>query len=164
MRTARLEEIMRQKDPELKTAVEQLARGEVKEAIANLHGQGRVHEIGDREERIGRIASEYVRKPENTLVVSPDNLSRQQINERIHRSMQDAGLVQNEERAVRVLHARQEMTGADRQHAQNYEPGDIVRYTKSSAVHGFEAGEYARVARVDPRRIRSRSNARAASK
>jgi ATP-dependent exoDNAse (exonuclease V) alpha subunit len=149
MRTARLEEIMRQKDPALKTAVEQLARGEVKEAIANLHGQGRVHEIGDREERIGRIASEYVRKPENTLVVSPDNLSRQQINERIHRSMQDAGLVQSEERAVRVLHARQEMTGADRQHAQNYEPGDIVRYAKSSAVHGFEAGEYARVARVD---------------
>ncbi len=149
MRTARLEEIMRQKDPALKTAVEQLSRGEVKEAIANLHGQGRVHEIGDREERIGRIASEDVRKPENTLVVSPDNLSRQQINERIHRSMQDAGLVQSEERAVRVLHARQEMTGADRQHAQNYEPGDIVRYAKSSAVHGFEAGEYVRVARVD---------------
>ena len=54
MRTARLDEIVRQKDPALKEAVEQLARGEVREAIDNLNSQGRVHEIGDRDERIGR--------------------------------------------------------------------------------------------------------------
>jgi len=57
MRTARLDEIIRQKDPALKEAVEQLARGEVKEAIANLDSQGRVHEIGDRSERIREIAA-----------------------------------------------------------------------------------------------------------
>jgi len=48
-----------------------------------------------------------------------------------------------------VLNARQDLTGVDRQWAQNYEPGDIVRYAKGSKVHGFEAGEYACVARVD---------------
>jgi hypothetical protein len=48
-----------------------------------------------------------------------------------------------------VLIARLELTGADRQQAFHYEPGDIVRYAKSSKAHGFEAGEYARVARVD---------------
>ena len=81
MRTARLDEIIRQKDPALKEAVEQLARGEVREAIGNLNSQGRVHEIGDRQERIGEIAREYVRSPEKTLVVSPDNESRREINE-----------------------------------------------------------------------------------
>ena len=45
MQTARLHEIVRQKDPELKEAVEQLARGDVHGAIANLDQQGRVHEI-----------------------------------------------------------------------------------------------------------------------
>jgi len=149
MRTARLDEIIRQKDPALKEAVEQLARGEVKEAIANLDSQGRVHEIVDRSERIREIAREYVRQPENTLVVSPDNESRREINQHIHRAMQGAGQVKGEEHPVRVLNARQELTGADRQWAQNYEPGDIVRYAKSSKAHGFEAGEYARVARVD---------------
>ena len=81
MRTARLDEIIRQKDPALKEAVEQLARGEVREAIGNLNSQGRVHEIGDRQERISEIAREYVRSPERTLVVSPDNASRREINE-----------------------------------------------------------------------------------
>ena len=75
LRTARLDEILRQKDPALKETVEQLARGEVREAIANLNSQGRVHEIEDRGERIGEIAREYVRSPERTLVVSPDNES-----------------------------------------------------------------------------------------
>src|SRR5271165_734410 len=76
MRTVKLEEIVRQKDPELKQVVEQLARGEVREAIQNLDRQGRVHEIQGHDERITAIAKEYAKSPENTLVVSPDNRSR----------------------------------------------------------------------------------------
>ncbi len=56
MQTARLDEIVRQQDPALREAVEQLARGEVKEAIYNLDGQGRVHEIVDRHERLHEMA------------------------------------------------------------------------------------------------------------
>ena len=52
MQIARLDEILRQKDPALKEAVEQLARGEVRDAIDNLERQGRVHEVVGREERL----------------------------------------------------------------------------------------------------------------
>jgi conjugative relaxase-like TrwC/TraI family protein len=149
MRTARLDEIIRQKDPALKEAVGQLARGEVQEAIANLNSQGRVHEIGSRDERIGEIAREYVRSPERTLVVSPDNESRRELNSQIHRAMQSDGKVSNDEQRVHVLYARQDVTGADRQHAQNYERGDVLRYSKGSKPLGIEAGEYARVSHVD---------------
>jgi conjugative relaxase-like TrwC/TraI family protein len=149
MRTARLDEIVRQKDPALKEVVEQLSRGEVREAVANLDRQGRVHEIPDREERLAAIAREYAAKPEGTLVVSPDNASRQDINQAIHRTMQDAGRVKGEEHGLRVLTARQEITGADRQWAGQYERGDVVRYTKGSEALGIQAGEYARVEGVD---------------
>ena len=149
LRTARLDEILRQKDPELKQTVEQLARGEVKQAIQGLDYQGRVHEFKNRAERIGEIAREYARSPEKTLVISPDNESRREINSHIHRAMRQAGQVTGTEYRVPVLHARQELTGADRQHAQNYEPGNVVRYSKGSKPLGIEPGEYARVARVD---------------
>jgi len=149
LRTARLDEIIRQKDPALKEVVEQLARGDVREAISNLNGQGRVHEIGDRKERIAEIARDYVRQPENTLVVSPDNESRREINSQIHRAMQGAGQVNEEEHAVRVLNARQELTGADRQHARNYEASDVIRYSKGSKLLGLEPGEYAKVVRTN---------------
>jgi ATP-dependent exoDNAse (exonuclease V) alpha subunit len=149
LRTARLDEIIRQKDPALKEVVEQLARGDVREAISNLDGQGRVHEIGDRSERIAEIAREYVRQPENTLVVSPDNESRREINSQIHRAMQGAGQVKDEEHTVRVLNARQDLTGADRQYARSYEADDVVRYSKGSKPLGLEAGEYAKVVRTN---------------
>ncbi|HEY6273986.1 MAG TPA: MobF family relaxase [Terriglobales bacterium] len=149
LQTARLDEILRQKDPALKEAVEQLARGEVRGAIHNLDRQGRVHEIADRAERLKTIAHEYVTHPEGTLVVSPDNRSRQEINQFIHSEMQLRGHVDKTEHRIKVLLPRQEMTGADRQWAGQYEAGDVVRYSKGSQVLGIEGGEYARVRHVD---------------
>ena len=49
-----------------------------------------------------------------------------------------------------TFYARQDIIGADRQYAQNYERGDVIRYSKGSKPLGIEAGEYARVARTEP--------------
>jgi hypothetical protein len=84
-----------------------------------------------------------------TLVVSPDNQSRREINEAIYRTMQSAGQVETKEHKQRVLVARQEITGADRQWAAQYKTGDVVRYTRGSKTHGIKAGEYARVERAN---------------
>jgi ATP-dependent exoDNAse (exonuclease V) alpha subunit len=149
IQTARLDEIVRQKDPALKEVVEQLSRGDVKGAIEKLDAQGRVHEIVDRDERLRAIAGEYGKQPEGTLVVSPDNQSRMEINQIIHREMQARGQVDHSEHPMRVLVARQEITGADRQWAEQYDPGDVVRYTKGSKTHGIDAGEYTRVERIN---------------
>ena len=149
MKTAKLDEIVRQRDPELKQAVEQLARGEVWQAVTSLDDQGRVHEYTGREERIAAIAEEYVRSPESTLVVSPDNHSRTEINQRIHRELQVHGVVGRDEYAVRTLVPRQEMTGADRTWAQQYQVDDILRYSRNSRETGIKKGEYTRVASVD---------------
>src|SRR5256884_706671 len=143
--TARLQEIVRQKDSALRDVVEKLSRGQVKEAMEKLDAQGRMHEILDRDERMASIAHEYMKQPEGTLVVSPDNQSRMEINQTIHYAMQDAGKIPYREHEMTVLVARQEITGADRQWAPQYEPGDVVRLTRGSKTQGIEAGEYARV-------------------
>jgi len=149
IQTARLDKIVRQKDPALGEVVEQLSRGNVREAIENLDTQDRVHEIVDRNERLKEIAREYAKQPEGTLVVSPDNQSRMEINQIIHREMQTRGKMGQSEHQLKVLVARQEITGADRQWAEQYAPGDVVRYAKGSKTHGIQAGEYAHVKRVD---------------
>ena len=149
MKTVKLEEIVRQKDPELKQVVEQLARGEVREAIQNLDRQGRVHEIQGHDERIAAIAKEYAKSPENTLVISPDNRSRMEINERVHAELQRSGLVSNEEHRIRTLVPRQDLTGADRTWAERYEVGDVLRYSRASKETGIGKGEYAQVKSID---------------
>ncbi len=149
MKTIRLEEIVRQKDPELKQVVEQLARGEVNEAIENLGIQGRVHDIPDHGKRVAAIAREYAKSPENTLVVSPDNRSRVEINERIHTELQSRGVIDASEHRLRVLVPRQDMTGADRTWAERYEVGDVLRYSRASKETGISKGAYARVKSIN---------------
>jgi conjugative relaxase-like TrwC/TraI family protein len=154
METARLGEILRQKDPALKDAVEQFARGDVHGGIARLEQQGRVHEIVNPQERFNSIAREYSRNPEGTLVISPDNESRRELNSLIHRELQNCGDVSKDEHRLRVLESRQEMTGADRQWAGQYEPGDVLRYSRGSKTEGIKSGEYARVTGVDQKENR----------
>jgi conjugative relaxase-like TrwC/TraI family protein len=149
MKTVKLEEIVRQKDPELKQVVEQLARGEVCEAIQNLDRQGRVHEIQGRDHRFAAIAKQYAKSPENTLVISPDNRSRAEINERVHAELQLSGLVSNQEHRIRTLVPRQNLTGADRTWAERYEVGDVLRYSRASKETGIGKGAYAQVKSID---------------
>ena len=93
MRTAQLDQIVRQKDPELLRAVEHLSRGEVAEGIALLEQQGRVTEIADPQQRIAAIARSYAANPDNTIVVSPDNASRCEINQAVRTELQALGIV-----------------------------------------------------------------------
>jgi len=149
MKTVKLEEIVRQRDPELKQTVEQLARGQVGEAIAGLERQGRIHEVPGHEDRIAAIAKEYAKSPDNTLVVSPDNRSRAEINQAIHAELQAKGVVGRAEHRAQVLVPRQDLTGADRIWAARYNPGDVLRYSRGSKETGIGKGEYARVKSVD---------------
>ncbi len=149
MRTVKLEEIVRQKDPELKQVVEQLAHGQVIEAVQNLERQGRVHEVKGHEDRIAAIAREYAKSPESTLVVSPDNRSRAEINGRIHAEMQERGVVNKEEHRIQTLVPRQDLTGPERTWAEQYAFNDVLRYSRTSKETGIERGEYSRVKNID---------------
>lgn len=151
MRTSHLDQILRQKDPELLKAVEHLSRNETRQGIEMLREQGRVTEIANYGERIAAIAHEYAAHPENTIVVSPDNKSRQEINQAVRFVLQESGKVQKEDRKFQTLVQRSDMTGADRTWAARYAAGDILRYTTGSKQQGIERGSFATVKAIDAR-------------
>jgi conjugative relaxase-like TrwC/TraI family protein len=150
MHTTKLDEIVRQQDPALKSAVEMLATGQVSAALDALQQQGRVKEIPNREERVHAIAKSYVESPENTLIVSPDNASRRQLNVAVRQELKAIGTVAPEDHTFRVLVQRQDMTGAERSWASHYEIDDVVRYTRGSKAIGIEAAAYASVVAINP--------------
>jgi conjugative relaxase-like TrwC/TraI family protein len=150
MRTAQLNEIVRQKDPALKSAVELLATGQVSAALESLQQHGRVKEIPDREERIRAIARSYVESPDNTLIVSPDNASRRELNIAVRQELKANGTLASDDNTFRVLVQRQDMTGADRGWANHYEPGDVIRFARGSKTLGIEAGSYGTVVAINP--------------
>jgi ATP-dependent exoDNAse (exonuclease V) alpha subunit len=149
MRTAKLDEIVRQKDPALKSAVELLAKGQVSAALESLQQQGRVKEIRGTEDRIRAIAKSYVESPEKTLIVSPDNASRRELNVAVRAELKTNGTLAPEDHNFRVLVQRQDMTGAERSWASHYEINDVVRYSRGSKAVGIEAGTYGAVVGID---------------
>jgi conjugative relaxase-like TrwC/TraI family protein len=150
MRTAKLDEIVRQQDPALKSAVEMLATGKVSAALDALQQQGRVKEIPNREDRVRTIAKSYVESPENTLIVSPDNASRRELNVAVRRELKGNGTLASEDHKFGMLVQRQDMTGAERSWASHYEINDVIRYSRGSKANGIEAAAYASVVAIEP--------------
>jgi ATP-dependent exoDNAse (exonuclease V) alpha subunit len=151
MRTAQLDQIVRQKDPELLRAVEHLSKGEIASGVGMLQQQGRVTEIADSRQRIEAIAKSYAAQPDNTIIVSPDNASRREINQTVRAELQTVGAVDSIDHAIRVLTPRSEMTGADRAWAARYQVGDVLHYQRGSKDIGIEQHSYARVVAINPK-------------
>jgi hypothetical protein len=127
-----------------------LATGQVSAALAALGQQGRIKEIPNREERVRAIAKSCVESPDNTLIVSPDNASRRELNAAVRQELKAIGALGLEDHTFRVLVPRQDMTGAERSWASHYEIDDVVRYTRGSNAVGIEAASYASVVAIDP--------------
>ena len=151
MHTAQLDQIVRQKDPELLRAVEHLSKGEIAPGVAMLQQQGRITEIADAQQRIEAIAKSYAAHPENTIIVSPDNASRREINQAVRAELQATGLVQSADYKMRVLSPRSDMTGADRAWAARYQVNDILHYQRGSKDLGIEQRSYATVVATHPK-------------
>jgi conjugative relaxase-like TrwC/TraI family protein len=146
MKTAQLGQIVRQREaPELLKVVEHLSRGEIAEGVALLEQQGRVTEIADPQQRIAAIARSYAASPDNTIVVSPDNASRRQINQAVRSELRALGTVASEDHAMRVLAPRSDMTGADRTWAARYAVDDVLYYPRGSRDIGIKGQSYTKV-------------------
>jgi conjugative relaxase-like TrwC/TraI family protein len=140
MTTVKLSEIVRQRDVELKRTVERLSAREIREALDALQERGRIREVTDDKKRVKLIARAYCQNSENTLVVSPRNRERVQINSLIHKQLQQQGKVSRHDHHMTIYINRQDMTGTERTFANAYAPGeDIIRYNRASKVYGVKS-------------------------
>jgi ATP-dependent exoDNAse (exonuclease V) alpha subunit len=151
MRVARLDTIRRQRDPELRKAVNHAANGEIAETIGILERMGRIRELRDPAIRYSSIAEEYAAATaagERVLVVSPANEERRQLNAVIRQTLKERGLIGTPEVAHAILMNR-DLTRSQRGHAQNYEVGNVVRFARGGRRMGIEKGAYAEIERAD---------------
>ncbi|MGH9640180.1 MAG: AAA family ATPase, partial [Bryobacteraceae bacterium] len=139
MQVSTLSKIVRQKDENLKEVVAAMAAGRIADGVDLLIAQNRVHEIAHRQERFEAIARAYTARPEGTLVISPDNQSRQELNAAIRAELRLVGQLAADTYRMPILVNRQEITGADRGVATSYRTGDVVRYLRGSEALRIEA-------------------------
>ncbi|MFV8671537.1 MobF family relaxase [Ralstonia pseudosolanacearum] len=146
MQTARISEIQRQKDHELKTAVEHAAEGRVTQSLAHLK---HVEELKEPTERHRAIVNDYIGLTEadrrDTLIVAGTNEARREINRMVRESLELAGNGREFETLTRV-----DMTQAQRRFAPSYQPGMVIQPEKDYQKAGLTRGETYRVKEALP--------------
>ncbi len=149
MTTAKMDEIMRQRDEELKEAVRASLTGEVKTAFKKLGG--RVAEA-EPDNLAGAAAARWLLLPEDerekTGLMAPSHRLRQQINGYIRQRLVREGAVRGPGTRIGRLVSRG-YTRAEMTVAGNYSAGDTVSFHRPYKSLGVERGAERQVQSVD---------------
>ncbi|MDE0279636.1 MAG: AAA family ATPase, partial [Gammaproteobacteria bacterium] len=149
MRTAVMDEILRQRDSSLRSSVEAAIGGNIKEAFGKLGSN--IAEV-KADNIAGAVAARWLRltpeERERTGVMAPSHELREGINahirERLAREGRIAGPALTTQRLVSRGYTKAEMTLA-----ANYSPGEVVAFNRAYRRIGVEKGEERRVSHVD---------------
>ena len=109
-----------------------------------LAAQHRIHEYPNARERYAAIANAYLEQPKGTLVVSPDNQSRQELNATIRSRMRETAALSADSYDFVTLVPR-DVSGVDRTQADSYQPGDTIRFLRNNRQLGVAGRSYAQV-------------------
>ena len=151
MKTAVMDEIMRQRDPALKEAVEASLKGDIRRAFERLGSN--VAEV-KADNIAGAVAARWLRldldERERTGVMAPSHALRQEINGHIRARLAREGRIQGPAmRSERLV--SKGFTNAEKALAANYARGDVVAFHRPYKRIGVEKGEERLVAGVDHR-------------
>lgn len=145
MDTALMGDIVRQKSPELKAAVELAARGQASASLNVLSQQLRaVHTIDEDDVRYDAIAARYAalsaKDRRETLIVTGTNRSRNALNEASHQALGLGGRGFDFD-----LLTRRDTTQAERRVAKYYIADDIIQPERDYKTGDLRQGEMYRV-------------------
>ena len=149
MKTAVMSEILRQRDPGLKSAVEASLAGNIEKAFEKL-GLNIAEVKADN--IAGAVAARWLRlspeKREKTGVMAPSHELRKDINGHIRERLEREGRIHGPAFHGQRL-VSQGFTNAEKALPANYAPGDVVSFHRQYKRIGIEKGDERRVVGVD---------------
>ena len=152
MTTATMDEIMRQRDPDLKAAVEATLSGEIGKAFHKLGSN--VAEVNP-DNIAGAVAARWLKLSpdmrERTGVMAPTHDLRRQINHHVRERLVREGRIRGPALQSGQLVSRG-YTNAEKALAANYSPGDVVAFHRPYKRLGVEKGDERRVVGIDHRK------------
>src|SRR5271155_3525393 len=134
MRTALMDEIQRQRDPELRDAVRLAAFGDTDAALTKLRS---VQEFKDDQERRGAIVADYMAlspaERDRALILAITNEARFDLNNMVRDAVGLTGRGEEHDALI-----RRDTTQAERRYARNYYHGDLIQPEKDYPRLGLE--------------------------
>lgn len=162
VKTQVLDEIVRQRDTELKAAVYDAIRGDAKAALGKVEVREIVHERADgtvdkaqsHRDRLEAMAKDYTslsrEERDKTLVIAPGRDDRATINDQVRERLAEKGELGREEVKLQTYVAK-DLTRVEARDARSYRTGDTVEFQRDYKSIGVVKGERWKVEYVDTR-------------
>ncbi|MBE9210538.1 relaxase domain-containing protein [Nostoc sp. LEGE 06077] len=142
IKTAHLNESLRQKNPQLKLAVDLIAEGRTKAGFEHLSANGSIKTV-DVESKIEAIASDYILGTPlqrlKTLVLAGTNTERLALTQAIRGKLKDEGSL-GDTATITQLQAKN-LSKVQMQFAHNFELGDVIMPTRNYKRRGLSKGK-----------------------
>ncbi|WP_412476628.1 MobF family relaxase [Flavobacterium sp. TBRC 19031] len=139
IRSAEVSKIYRQKNHEYKAAVEDLSKGDIKEAFGKLDNMGAIVSVDPMKpnEQMVKGYIDTLKKGKSAIVISPTHAQGEEATNEIRQKMKEEGLLGKKEIAAKS-YKRLNLTEAEKADARNYQNGQIVKFNQN--VSGFMRG------------------------
>ena len=152
VKVATVDKIMRQKEELLKGAVLDTIKSDQKnrdiQALKKLEEAKTVFELRNRANRMRKVVSEFMKSPDNQMVITARNADRRDLNTMIRASMQRKNMLEGEKLNTTILKDRGH-TDAQIKNVLNYEVGDKVTFQKNYRRYKVKKGQTCNVVGVD---------------
>lgn len=132
IKTAEIDKIYRQKNVGYREAVEDLSKGNVKEAFDKLDGMEAIQEIDVTQPNEGLVNDYigFIKKGKTALVISPTHKQSDAVTDTIRHKLKDAGLIGKKE--IEVLRLDNlKFTEAQKSDWRNYQAGQVIQFSQN---------------------------------
>ena len=145
---AEMDEILRQRDPGLKRAVEALQQGRAAEAVRGLGEVREVphEELGAEAARLWLALDEEQRA--GTAILAPTHFIRAEIHRVVREGLAREGVLHGREFEIE-RYVNRHLTAAQRADVRNHEPGDIVIFHSRVPPLRVDEGDACRIVRAE---------------
>ena len=154
MATALMDEVRRQRDPDLRSAVLDMIEGAPAEALArlgaNLH-EVPAEELGETAARLWLRLSPEARA--ETALLAPTHALRAKINDAVREGLESEGVLHGGTIDIETLVALG-LTRAQKGDARNWREGDVALFHRDRLKYRIRAGDACTVTEVDEERVR----------
>ena len=145
--TAEMDEILRQRDPGLRRAVEALQQGRAADAAQELEVREVPHEeLGAEAARLWLALDEERRK--GTAILAPTHFIRAEIHRVVREGLAREGVLHGREIEIE-RYVNRHLTAAQRADVRNHEPGDVVIFHSRVPPLRVDEGDACRIARAE---------------
>ena len=153
MTTAAMHDILRQRNPELRAAVQAVLAGDPGEAVELLGSS--VHEVAH--EELGEMAARtwLALDPatrDDTLLVAPTHALREEINKTVRETLADEGVLRGKPLRIERL-VNLSLTRAEKGDVRNYREGDLVVFNQNLLNYRLKKDEILTVSGLDYDRV-----------